>query len=109
MFLCILAGCSSAEDDSGTITIAPLGNYLLSDIRIKRDSDAANYAKPDTITARTSYTVPPGQYYVYLEYTNLDSLASGWWQTTSDKTFAVQASDKWLITYGYDGGRVSEE
>jgi len=101
----LVTGCGSSGEDTSTITIMPIGNYALSDITISRESDDTNYATESTIFATTSYDVPPGYYYVYLEYMNLDTMSTGWWQTTDDR-FTVAAGDTWVVEYGFDGGTV---
>lgn len=108
LLLFAVVSCNTDDDNTGTITIVPLGNYELSNIKINRGSDDTNYANPNTIYSSTSYDVPPGHYYVYLHYENLDTGVDGWWQTTSDTQFDVATGDEWVIEYGYFGGDISK-
>lgn len=111
LFALPFGGCElSDENDEATITIVPMGNYRLSEIVIRRDEEKnKNYADPASITGRTSYDVPPGYYYVFLRYKNLETDVSGWWQTTNDTKFTVEAGDSWSIEYGYSGGTVKQK
>lgn len=102
----LASGCGSDDGDTATITIVPLGDYLLDDINIDRDSDDTNYADPSAISDRTSYEVPPGTYDIFLRYHNLDSGVSGVWQSSS---FDVAEGDDWVAEYGYFGGDVERQ
>jgi hypothetical protein len=111
-----ITGCD--QESKGEISIRPEGNYLFSKIAIRKvesfDSNTVhfasthNYAEETEIYSATTYDVDPGLYYVFLKYKNLDTLSTGWWQTTNDKLIKVDVGDEWTIDYGYFGGTIGK-
>lgn len=117
LLLLSMSGCDALgslfgdpEPETGTITIRPLRGYLLSDIAIRRVAsvdeegvasyEEQNYAMETEIHFATTYTVPVGEYYVFLRYHDFNTGYSGWWQTLSPNRIHVAAGENWVVKYG---------